>query len=170
MNRRDILVLGTSAVAASVTANLIACAEGKSPASNAAGSDKAAGSSKAAGSAAAGHDHAGHGGGANADLAMALAHCEIAGNACLAHCLILLGEGDTSMGGCARAVRDMLAVCAMMSTLVSSGSAFFKDAAALCGKVCGACKLECEKHIDKHPECKACFDGCDAVLAKLAAL
>jgi Cys-rich four helix bundle protein (predicted Tat secretion target) len=87
---------------------------------------------------------------------------------CLAHCLVLLGDGDTSMGGCARAVRDMLAVCEMMSTLVSSGSAFFKDAAALCAKACGACKRECEKHIADHPECKACFDGCDAVLAELA--
>jgi Cys-rich four helix bundle protein (predicted Tat secretion target) len=167
MNRRDLLVLGTSAVAASVTANIIACADSKAPAGSGSGSSSGSGPAKAAGSAA-GHDHAAHGSGANAALAMALAHCEIAGNACLAHCLVLLGDGDTSMGGCARAVRDMLAVCEMMSTLVSSGSAFFKDAAALCAKACGACKRECEKHIADHPECKACFDGCDAVLAELA--
>src|SRR4051794_27694657 len=35
--------------------------------------------------------------------------CLKKGDACVAHCVMLLGSGDTSMAGCAAAVHDMVA-------------------------------------------------------------
>jgi Cys-rich four helix bundle protein (predicted Tat secretion target) len=167
MNRRDLLVVGSSALAASVTAQLVACADKVEKKAPSAGSGAAAGSGAV-------DPHAGHAGhGASAAVAsatMAIAHCELAGDACLAHCLDLLGQGDTSMVDCARAVRDMLAACAAARVLVGAGSKHAAAAAALCSAACKDCKAACEPHAAKHATCKACADACDVAVAKVAAL
>lgn len=163
MNRRDMLVVGSAAVAASVTANLLACADKDKPGKPA----PAAGSGAATGSAAP-DPHAGHGGDRHGAFTMAAAHCVVAGDACLAHCLDLLGDGDTTIAGCAKSVREMLAVCHMVGTLAASSSPHLAQAAALCAATCKDCKAECDKHADKHPECKACADACEHAIAQAA--
>lgn len=164
MNRRDALSIGGATVAAAVAGSLIACADKKKP------EDQPAPPPASSGTAAPPADpHAGHVMG-DSELAMAAAHCGVAGDACLSHCLTLLGNGDTTMVGCAKAVRDMLAVCGMMGTLASSASAHLKAAAALCASACKDCQAECDKHADKHAECKACRDACGHMLERLASV
>ena len=71
------------------------------------------------------HDHAHHAGHAghahSAPRAYeaarkAAAHCVEAGQICLAHCIALLSEGDTSMKDCAAGVNQMLALCGTLQT------------------------------------------------------
>lgn len=169
MNRRDIFAITGATVAASVSSSLLACAQkgGDKDKPPAAGADKGS----AAGSAAPVDPHAGHhAGDRHGALTMAVAHCQLAGDACLAHCLDLLGGGDTSIVGCAKAVRDMLAVCGMISALAASSSPHLKAAAALCAAACRDCKAECDKHAAKHAECKACAEACDKVIAEASKL
>lgn len=162
MNRRDVFTITGATVAAAVSANLLACADKK----------PAAPPPPPTGSATppAVDPHAGHGGDRNGALAMAAAHCQIAGDVCLAHCLELLATGDTSIAGCARSVREMLAVCGMIGPLAAARSARLRDAAALCGAMCKDCKAECDKHADKHPECKGCADACEQLIAEIGKL
>ena len=162
MNRRDALSIGGATVAAAVAGSLIACADKKKP------QDQPPPPPPPGSGSAPADPHAGHAMG-NSALAMAAAHCVVAGDACLAHCLILLGDGDTSMAGCAKAVREMLAVCRMLGTL-ATGSTHLREAAALCTAVCKDCQAECDKHADKHPECKACKDAYGHMLDELAKL
>ena len=76
------------------------------------------------------------------------------------HCLSLLAKGDASLGGCAEWVREMLAVCRALETLVVSESRPLQAAAALCANVCDDCRVEGEKHAHHHEECKACMEAC----------
>lgn len=104
--------------------------------------------------------------------ARALALCIEAGNTCMQHCLTLLASGDKSLGDCATAVHQMLAVCNAMTVLVASGTRHLKAAAALCVDVCGDCEKACRVHAEHHAQCKACADACAATIAavrKLAA-
>jgi len=100
-------------------------------------------------------------------LAKAIGECVGVGNECLAHCLTLLGSGDTSLADCAKTVRDMLAVCAATQALVASNSTHMKPAVQLCLDVCTDCERACRKHEGHHAVCKACADAC-AATAKAA--
>jgi Cys-rich four helix bundle protein (predicted Tat secretion target) len=105
------------------------------------------------------HHHQ-HGGSANAELIAAASACLGTGQACLAHCLVLMGQGDKSMVGCAQSVNQLLAICdALHKVAIQQGSAL-KDLARVAAKTCEACEKECRKHADKHAECKACADAC----------
>lgn len=86
------------------------------------------------------------------------------------HCLDLLAKGDASLGDCAKRVREMLAVCRALETLVVSESRHLQAAAALCAKVCDDCRAECEKHAHHHGECKACMEACVKVIAAASAV
>lgn len=98
--------------------------------------------------------------------------CVEKGEICLTHCLVLLGEGDRSMAGCAASVRDMLATCRALIGLAAAESKFAPKFAALCAEVCEACQAECKKHADKHKPCRECMESCaecaKACKAKLA--
>jgi len=98
-------------------------------------------------------------------FARALGQCVSAGNACLQHCLKLLGTGDTSLAECSKVVRDMLAVCGAEETLVLGGSPRAKTAAPLCIEVCTDCEAACRKHEARHAVCQACADSCAATIA-----
>lgn len=149
MQRRDLLLIGTSAVAASVTSALVACAD----------KQKAGATTPVAAR------------GTRQDALVAAAgKCITAGEICLAHCIASLAAGETMLAECARAVHDMLAVCRMIATLGSSGSAHLAAAAALCDAVCRDCKAACDKHGTMHPECKACGEACGEMLAQVAQL
>lgn len=96
--------------------------------------------------------------------------CEKKAEACLQHCLVLLGSGDASMVGCAMAVRDTLASSRAVATLAAAGSKFAAPLAKVCADICRACSAECKKHADKHAPCKDCMDACDKMSAEIAKL
>jgi len=99
-------------------------------------------------------------------LADAAAGCIAAGNACLQHCLDLLGKGDTSIAECSQTVRQMLAVCAAIGPLADAGSKHLKEAARLCLDVCTDCEAACRKHENHHAPCKRCADACARTIAE----
>jgi Cys-rich four helix bundle protein (predicted Tat secretion target) len=118
-----------------------------------------------------GHEHHHHGGGAgHADLIRATAACSTTGEACLAHCLVLLGQGDKEMAGCAISVNQLLAACGALQKLAGQDSPYTGKFAGLVGQMCADCEKECRKHAGKHEQCKACADACaDCVKACKAA-
>lgn len=104
------------------------------------------------------HEHHHHGG--HKALVDAAEECVATGKTCLNHCLVLLGDGDTSMKECSKNVNEMIPVCEAMATLALSDSKNLKAMAQLCLAACKDCKDACEEHIDKHQECKDCFEAC----------
>ena len=105
-------------------------------------------------------------------LLSSISICLEKGQVCLSHCLVLLGEGEKAMAGCARSVKDMLAVCGALQSLAAAQSPALASQARVALEVCKACATECKKHADKHAECKACLEACEACAAeckKLAA-
>ncbi len=106
------------------------------------------------------HDHAHMHGGANAALISAAADCVVKGQACLAHCLVLLADGDKAMGGCAKSVNQMLAACGALQNLAAQQSALLPAMAKVALEACQACEKECRQHEKKHAECKACMESC----------
>jgi Cys-rich four helix bundle protein (predicted Tat secretion target) len=108
------------------------------------------------------HEHHHHHEGASKyqPLIDAAASCVVKGEACLAHCLVLLGEGDSSMADCAKAVNQMLATCGALQNLASQGSRLVGAMAKVALDACGECEQACKQHADKHAECKACMESC----------
>lgn len=107
-------------------------------------------------------NHAHHHGGSAPyqELIDSTAGCVTKGEACMAHCLVLLGQGDKTMAGCAQSVNQMLAVCNALLKLAAQNAKATKALAKLAGDVCADCEKECRKHAEKHSECKACADAC----------
>ena len=100
-----------------------------------------------------------------AALAASLGPCIEEGELCLTHCLRQLGQGDRTLADCAASVRDMLAVCRAVQSLVASNSPHVAEAAALCAAVCQTCRVECAKHASHHSECAACERACARTVA-----
>jgi Cys-rich four helix bundle protein (predicted Tat secretion target) len=112
------------------------------------------------------HNHHDHGAMANpyASLIASTSDCLKAGEACLAHCLVLLGEGDKEMAACAQSVNGMLAICSALERLAGQNSKHTAALAKVAADVCAECEKECRKHEKKHAECKACAEACAACL------
>ena len=109
------------------------------------------------------HDHHAHGaGGKYAALVNATSDCGHIGQLCLAHCLVLLGQGDKVMAACATSVMQLLATCDALLKLSTQNSKYVPKMAALALAVCEDCEKECRKHETKHKECKDCADACAA--------
>ena len=106
------------------------------------------------------HDHAHMHGGPSQALIAAASDCVVKGQTCLAHCLVLLADGDKAMAGCAKAVNQMLAVCGALQNLAAQQSALLPAMAKVALDACQACEKECRKHEKKHAECKACMESC----------
>jgi Cys-rich four helix bundle protein (predicted Tat secretion target) len=109
------------------------------------------------------HDHTHHHGHAAnkfAALGAAAGDCVVKGDACLAHCLVLLGDGDKPMAECAKSVNQMLAICGAVQKLGAQGAPFTGKLTKLALDVWAECEKECRKHEKKHVECKACADAC----------
>ncbi len=107
---------------------------------------------------AAGHDH--HASGPpHRDLAIAASRCESAGDVCLSHCLVMLGQGDRELAACARTVRDTIAACSALRQLAAADSPHLKAFAKVVSGVCSDCATECQKH-EKHAVCKQCEQVC----------
>lgn len=100
----------------------------------------------------------------NAGLIAASADCLKTGEACLAHCLYLLGNGDCEMAACAQSVNELLASCTALMKLAGQDSKHVPGFAKLAAEICASCEKECRKHEKHHAECKACADSCAACL------
>lgn len=103
-------------------------------------------------------------------LTAAAADCVVKGQACLAHCLILLGDGDKSMAGCATKVNQMLALCGALQNLGAQQSSLVPALAKVALDACEQCAKECSKHEKKHAECKACMESCQACIKECKAV
>ena len=121
---------------------------------------------------AANHDHHHHHGSARkyGALAASSADCLKTGQACIAHCLVLLGQGEKEMAACAQSVSELLATCDALMQLSIQESKFTPAMAKVAAEVCAACEKECRKHEKKHAECKACADSCAACLKDCKAI
>ncbi|MEW8627088.1 MAG: four-helix bundle copper-binding protein [Candidatus Thiodiazotropha sp.] len=106
------------------------------------------------------HQHHHHHHGKHKGLVDAAEECVATGKTCLNHCLVLLGDGDTSMKECSKNVNEMIPVCEAMATLALSDSKNLKVIAQGCLAVCEDCAAACKEHIDKHQECKDCYEAC----------
>lgn len=119
-------------------------------------------------------EHAGHDHGVMANpyakLIAATSTCTVKGQACINHCLMLLGDGDKAMADCARSVQQMLAVCGALQQLASAGSSHLKPLAKVAMDVCKDCENECRKHDKKHTACKECGDACAACYKECKAI
>lgn len=114
----------------------------------------------AANVAAADHEHHHHAGTKHQDLINSAADCISKGEICLAHCLVLLGEGNKAMASCAQSVSQMLALCGALQKLAAQSAPQTKALAKVALDACTECEKECKKHEDKHAECKACRESC----------
>ena len=86
------------------------------------------------------------------------------GQICLAHCISLLSEGDTSMKDCATGVNQMLALCGTLQNLAAQNSRLTPSLAKVCIEACKQCSAACKEHAGHHAECKACYESCLACI------
>lgn len=158
MDRRNLMQGGT-AFALSALAGAAAAAP-------------AAPAARAGTSAAAGHEHHHHHGGAAKYQALTDTSLDCIGKAeaCLAHCLVLLGQGEKEMAACAQSVNQLLAICTAMVKLSIQESGYLPALAKIAATVCADCEKQCRKHEKKHAQCKACADGCAACLKQCKAI
>lgn len=140
MERRELLKTAAAAVAGAISASALA----------------------------ADHDHAHHDhAGANkrnAALIAASGDCLKTGEACLAHCIYLLGNGDKTMAACAQSVNELLASCNALMKLAGQDSKYVPALAKVAAEICANCEKECRKHEKHHEECRACAESCAACL------
>ena len=107
---------------------------------------------------------------ANKALVGTASECVSKGEVCLSHCLELLGNGDKSMGACAKSVNEMLAVCGAVLALAAQGAPALSKLAGVCLDVCRRCEAECRKHAHKPcTDCAAACVACAAECKKIAA-
>ena len=100
-------------------------------------------------------------------LAVAASNCSRIGQACLRHCLAMLATGNGSMGGCAKAVSDLIPAVDALAAIAAGGSRHVGALAKLVGEIAADCKAECDKHPMMGP-CKACADSCAALIGEIA--
>lgn len=160
MNRRDALIT-TGSMLVSASLGALACGGNQAVAQNV---PKAPGSSPPPPS---GHGHA-HGG--NPALAEAAQACLATGEACLAHCLMMLAMGDTSMGACGQSVHAMQSVMQGLAVAAAAGNKHLPALAKVALEFCRDCEAECKKHAEKHAVCKNCMDACTKTIAACQAV
>ena len=97
-----------------------------------------------------------------ASLAAAASDCVQKGEACISHCLVLLGDGDKDIAACAQSVTQTKAICAALQTAANANSKYLPKLAALAKEACRDCAAECKKHADHHQQCKDCMESCEA--------
>ncbi len=105
------------------------------------------------------HKHHYHAGASNTALIDAALDCIKKADACSAHCIVLVKQGDTSIAECLSSVAETLPTCRALAALASSESKHLKALAKVCIDICQDCYDQCEKH-QEHVECKECMDSC----------
>jgi Cys-rich four helix bundle protein (predicted Tat secretion target) len=136
MNRRELLLSAAALAAAATTSRVFASEHAE-------------------------HNHQHEMSARNMGLIGAAADCVVKAQACLQHCLVLLGQGDTSMAACAKTATQVEAACAALQKLAAAEAKSLPLFARAAMDVCQACEEECKKTA-KHPECKACGEACAA--------
>lgn len=100
-------------------------------------------------------------------LTAATAQCTRVAQACLRHCLAMLATGNPSMGGCAKAVTDLIPAVEALGAIAAGGSRHVAPLAKVVGEIAKDCKAECDKHVAMAP-CKECGESCAALIAEIA--
>jgi Cys-rich four helix bundle protein (predicted Tat secretion target) len=106
--------------------------------------------------------HHDHHGGKHASLVAAAADCVQKGQACIAHCISLLGQGEKEMASCHASVHQTVAICAALQEIANLDSKYLGALAKVAMEICKGCEEECRKHENKHMVCKHCADACAA--------
>lgn len=104
-----------------------------------------------------------------AGLIAAAADCSAKGQVCVAHCLVLLADGDKAMAACAQSVSQVIALCNALESLAAQQAPLLAALAKVTLDACQACEKECRKH-EKHEQCKACAESCVACIKECKAL
>lgn len=115
------------------------------------------------------HEHTGHTmpmtgmaseGAKYPELARASAQCVLTGQDCLRHCLETFAAGDTTLAGCAKSVRELIAATAALQDLAAANSAYVPAMSRVVETICVGCEKECRRHAEHHATCRACADAC----------
>ena len=104
-------------------------------------------------------EHKHHGHSSNTGLIDSAIDCVKTAEACLNHCIEVLGTGDTSLAKCAKSVTELKIYCTALYQAGSYNSDYLKEIVILSAKVCKDCEKECRKH-KKHKTCLECADSC----------
>jgi Cys-rich four helix bundle protein (predicted Tat secretion target) len=104
------------------------------------------------------HDHAAMS--KYGDLVADTSRCVNTGEACVAHCLVQLGEGEKELAACAKSVQDTIASCTALRQMAAANSPHVAKLAAVVGDICKDCETECRKHEKKHSVCHDCAEAC----------
>lgn len=155
MNRRDVL-FSTGSMIVSASLGSLACGGANAVAQN---TPKPA--PRPAPPPPAAHDHV-----MGDPALLEAAHgCLAKGDACIAHCIMMLATGDTSMADCAKTVRDMHAMMQGLAAAAASGNRHLAATAKLAMEYCKDCEAACRKHEAKHTVCKECAEACAKTIA-----
>jgi Cys-rich four helix bundle protein (predicted Tat secretion target) len=115
------------------------------------------------------HDHSHMHGSPLAGLLAATSDCVAKGQACIAHCLVLLRDGDKVMADCAQSVSQTIALCQALESLAAQQSPLVPALAKVTLEACQSCEKECRKH-EQHAQCKACAESCVACIKECKAV
>jgi len=113
--------------------------------------------------------HVHHGSGHKA-LADAAGTCVATGQACLDHCIDLMGNGHKELAACAKSVTQLVSLCNALQNLANQDSKYLVKLASVTMEACHDCDEECKKHADKHEVCKRCGEACAACYKECKAL
>jgi Cys-rich four helix bundle protein (predicted Tat secretion target) len=106
------------------------------------------------------HEHGMHGPAKHQALIDAAHKCVASAEACVPHCVALLGKGDTSLAECLERVLAMAPVCTAVARVASLEADRLKELVKVCGDICDDCEKACRKHAEHHAVCKVCADSC----------
>jgi Cys-rich four helix bundle protein (predicted Tat secretion target) len=102
-------------------------------------------------------------------LLAATSDCVAKGQSCIAHCLVLLADGDKVMAACAQSVSQTIALCQALESLAAQQSPLVPALAKVTLQACETCEKECRKH-EQHAQCKACAESCVACIKECKAV
>ncbi len=102
-------------------------------------------------------------------LLAATSDCVTKGQVCVAHCLVLLADGDKVMAECAKSVSQTIALCNALESLAAQQSPLVPALAKVTLEACQSCEKECRKH-EQHAQCKACAESCVACIKECKAV
>lgn len=91
--------------------------------------------------------------------------CTVAMGNCIAHCQMMLADGDTSMADCLRTALDADVVCNATLRAATLNSTLTPALAGVSVTAMEACVAACKPHVAHHAECKACHDACVTAIA-----
>ncbi|KIX70114.1 four-helix bundle copper-binding protein [Burkholderia pseudomallei] len=101
-----------------------------------------------------------HHGGHYLDLAEAASACVSKGQACISHCISLMGSGNEELAACAASVSQMLSLCGALQQLANQNSSYVPALAKVTLDACNDCEMECKRHASQHEPCRACMESC----------